>query len=250
MTEILIAVIVAITLFAVVMLFMIGQFLNLYIQAMLSRAPVSIFDILGMCLRKVDVRTVIYSRIRCVRSGMDIPARHLETHFLAGGRVANVVSAMIAARTAGIDLDWDRATAIDLAGRDVLNAVQTAVNPFTIECPSQADGPDAIYAAARDGVLLRARARVVLRTNIARLVGGATVETIVTRVGEAIVSTVETYERHEQVLAEAHRISRVLQDQGLGAGTAFDIVSIELKIGRDESLRENGSIPAEAAPPW
>jgi uncharacterized protein YqfA (UPF0365 family) len=228
MNQILLIVLAVVGLAVVIVVFMLGQFLNLYVQALLSNARVSMLDIIGMRLRKVDIRTVVYSRIRAVKAGMDIPTNALETHYLAGGRVPNVISAMIAARKAKIDLDWDRATAIDLAGRDILDAVQTSVNPKVIDCPSQGQGRTTIDAVAQDGIQLRARARVTVRTNIARLVGGATEETIVARVGEGIVTTIGSSETHKQVLANPDNISKTVMAKGLDAGTAFEILSIDI----------------------
>ena len=150
------------------------QFLSLYIQALTSNASVGLLDMVGMKLRKVDIRSVVINRIRAVKSGMDIPTNALETHYLAGGRVSNVVSALIAARGARIELPWATATAIDLAGRDILEAVHTSVNPKVIDCPAPTSPRPTIDAVAKNGIQLKAKARVTVRTNIARLVGGAT----------------------------------------------------------------------------
>jgi uncharacterized protein YqfA (UPF0365 family) len=182
----------------------------------------------GMRLRKVDLRTVVYSRIRAKKAGMDIPTNALETHYLAGGRVPNVISAMIAARGAKIDLPWNVATAIDLAGRDILDAVNTSVNPKVIDCPAQ-HGPRAtIDAVAKDGIQLKCKARVTVRTNIARLVGGATEETIIARVGQGIVSTIGSAADHKQVLENPDEISKKVMESGLDAGSAFEILSIDI----------------------
>lgn len=215
-------------LFAVVMLFVIGQFLKIYIQALLSNAHVGFLELIGMRLRNVDIRTVVLSRIRAVKAGLDIPTSALETHYLAGGRVPNVISAMIAARGAKIDLTWNTATAIDLAGRDILDAVQTSVNPKVIDCPAQGGPRATIDAVAQDGIQLRAKARVTVRTNIARLVGGATEETIIARVGEGIVTTIGSADSHKEVLANPDNISKTVMAKGLDAGTAFEILSIDI----------------------
>jgi len=213
---------------ALIFVFVVGQFISLYIQAMLSKAHVGMLEIIGMRLRKVDIRTVVYSRIRAVKSGMEIPTNALETHYLAGGRVPNVISAMIAARGAKIDLPWSTATAIDLAGRDILEAVHTSVNPKVIDCPAQ-QGPRAtIDAVARDGIQLKVKARVTVRTNIARLVGGATEETIIARVGQGIVSTIGSAHDHKAVLENPDEISKKVMESGLDAGTAFEILSIDI----------------------
>lgn len=219
---------ILVVLVGLVMLFLVGQFVNLYIQAYLSNAKVGLLDIIGMRLRKVDIRTVIYSRIRAVKAGLEIPTNALETHYLAGGRVPNVVTAMISARGAKIELPWNIATAIDLAGRDILEAVQTSVNPKVIDCPA-AQGPrSTIDAVAKDGIQLKAKARVTVRTNIKQLVGGATEETIIARVGQGIVSTIGSKDSHKDVLENPDEISRKVLESGLDAGTAFEILSIDI----------------------
>jgi uncharacterized protein YqfA (UPF0365 family) len=225
---IIIVVLVVLGLALLIGLFLIGQFINLYIQALLSKAPVGIFELIGMKLRRVDIRTIVYSRIRAVKAGMRISTNELETHYLAGGRVPNVVSALIAAQKARIDLDFDTACAIDLAGRDILDAVNTSVNPRVIDCPNPTQGRSTIDAVAKDGIQLKARARVTVRTNLPRLVGGATEETIIARVGEGIVSAIGSAESHKQVLENPDRISKAVMARGLDAGTAFEILSIDI----------------------
>jgi uncharacterized protein YqfA (UPF0365 family) len=220
---IIVAVIVGLVVFAII-----GQFINLYIQALLSNARVGIFELVGMRLRKVDIRTVVLSRIRAVKSGLDISTNQLETHYLAGGRLVNVVTALIAALRAKIDLDWDTACSIDLAGRDIFDAVNTSVNPKVIDCPNPAGGRNTIDAVAKDGIQLKARARVTVRTNLSRLIGGATEETIVARVGEGIVSSIGSAESHKVVLENPDRISKAVMARGLDAGTAFEILSIDI----------------------
>jgi uncharacterized protein YqfA (UPF0365 family) len=224
MNPILIVVLIVAFLVAIIAFFVIGQFISLYVQALLSNAHVGLLDIIGMRLRKVDIRTVVYSRIRAVKAGMDIPTNALETHYLAGGRVPNVISAMIAARSAKIDLPWGIATAIDLAGRDILDAVQTSVNPKVIDCPAQNGPRPTIDAVAQDGIQLKAKARVTVRTNIARLVGGATEETIIARVGQGIGSTIGSATSHKKVLENPDEISKKVMESGLDAGTAFEIL--------------------------
>jgi len=227
-TNVLWVVVIVAVLFAIVVMFVIGQFINLYIQALLSNAHVQLLELVGMRLRKVDLRTIVLSRIRAVKAGLDIPTSHLEQHYLAGGRVPNVVSAIIAARAAKIELPWDTARAIDLAGRDILDAVQTSVNPKVIDCPSQGGPRPTIDAVAQDGIQLRAKARVTVRTNIPRLVGGATEETIIARVGEGIVTTIGSALTHKEVLANPDNISKTVMAKGLDAGTAFEILSIDI----------------------
>lgn len=204
------------------------NFFGLWFQALLSNARVSLADLIGMRFRKVDARTVVLSRIRAVKSGLPISTNQLETHYLAGGRVVNVVTALIAAMRAKIDLEWDTACSIDLAGRDIFEAVNTSVNPKVIDCPNPAQGRNTIDAVAKDGIQLRARARVTVRTNLARLIGGATEETIIARVGEGIVSAIGSADSHKQVLENPDRISKAVMARGLDAGTAFEILSIDI----------------------
>lgn len=213
--------------FLIIFLFLL-QFFGLWIQAKTSGADVGIADMVGMKFRRVDPRTVVINRIRAVKAGMNIPTNLIETHYLAGGRVNNVISAMIAAHSAKIELPWQIATAIDLAGRDILDAVQTSVNPKVIDCPAHGGPRPTIDAVAKDGIQLRAKARVTVRTNIARLVGGATEETIIARVGQGIVSTIGSAAEHKLVLENPDQISRKVMDSGLDAGTAFEILSIDI----------------------
>ncbi len=181
-----------------------------------------------MRLRKVDPYIIVFSRIRAVKAGLDISTNQLENHFLAGGRVTNVVSALIAARAAKIELPWNVATAIDLAGRDILEAVQTSVNPKVIDCPNPAGPRPTIDAVSQDGIQLRAKARVTVKTKIAGLVGGATEETIIARVGEGIVTTIGSAKSHKEVLANPDNISKTVLAKGLDSGTAFEILSIDI----------------------
>ena len=215
------------------LLFVIGQFFNLWIQALFSGAKVSFFDLVGMRLRKVDPHEIVGARIQAVKAGLNIETNQLETHFMAvgrrRGRVLNIVNAMIAANRAKIELPWDTACAIDLAGRDIFNAVQTSVNPKVIDCPdASAGGRTTIDAVAQDGIQLKARARVTVRANIARLVGGATEETIIARVGEGIVTTIGSAITHKKVLENPDNISKMVLAKGLDAGTAFEILSIDI----------------------
>jgi len=212
-----------------IILFFIGRFFSLWLQALLSGARVRLVDLIMMQFRKVDPKTIVFNRISAKKAGLEIPTDWLESHYLAGGRVTNVVRAMIAADKAGIELPWDRARAIDLAGRDILDAVQTSVNPKVIDCPSPGStGKGTIDAVAKDGIQLRAKARVTVRTNIARLVGGATEETIVARVGEGIVSAIGSSGSHKEVLENPDRISKNVLAKGLDSGTAFEILSIDI----------------------
>ncbi|MBU6413257.1 MAG: flotillin-like protein FloA [Planctomycetes bacterium] len=211
-----------------VLFFAVIRFINLWLQALVSGASVSLPNIIFMRLRKVDPYIIVFSRIRAVKAGLDISTNQLENHFLAGGRVTNVVSALIAARAAKIELPWNVATAIDLAGRDILEAVQTSVNPKVIDCPNPAGPRPTIDAVSQDGIQLRAKARVTVKTKIAGLVGGATEETIIARVGEGIVTTIGSAKSHKEVLANPDNISKTVLAKGLDSGTAFEILSIDI----------------------
>ena len=213
---------------AIVIFFSLFQFLGLWFQALLSGARVSLIDIVAMKFRKVDVRSVVLSRIRSVKAGLNVSTNQLETHYLAGGRIINIVNSLIAAQKARIELDWDTACAIDLAGRDIFDAVNTSVNPKVIDCPNPVMGRATIDAVAKDGIQLKARARVTVRTNLARLVGGATEETVVARVGEGIVSAIGSADSHKNVLENPDRISKAVMARGLDAGTAYEILSIDI----------------------
>ena len=215
-------------LIVLIILAVIGRYIGLWIQSVVSGAPVGLLDLFMMRLRKVLPNIIVLNRISAKKAGMDFATSQLEAHYLAGGNIDRVVRAMIAADKAKIDLSWDGATAIDLAGRDILKAVQTSVDPKVIDCPSQQSGKTTIDAVAGDGIQLRARARVTVRTNIARLVGGATEETIIARVGEGIISTIGSAASHKEVLENPDRISKTVLSKGLDSGTAFEILSIDI----------------------
>jgi uncharacterized protein YqfA (UPF0365 family) len=209
-----------------ILLIVISQYIQLAVQAWLSGASVSILKLVMMRLRKVNPSEIVFNRISARKAGLDIDSDQLESHYLAGGNIERVVRAMIAADKAKIELPWDRA--IDLAGRDILDAVKTSVDPKVIDCPSVQSGRQTIDAVAKDGIQLKARARVTVRTNIARLVGGATEETIIARVGEGIISTIGSAEDHKTVLENPDRISKTVLAKGLDSGTAFEILSIDI----------------------
>lgn len=211
-----------------IFLIVMANFFNLWLQAYLSGAKVSYFELVGMRLRKVDIRTIVINRIRAAKAGLQVATSQLETHYLAGGNVTKVISALIAARGANIPLDWGTGTAIDLAGRDILDAVQTSVNPKVIDCPDQRGPRSTIDAVAQDGIQLKAKARVTVRTNLKRLVGGATEETIIARVGEGIVTTIGSAASHKAVLENPDRISKTVMEKGLDAGSMFEILSIDI----------------------
>ena len=204
------------------------SFINLYIQALLSGAHVGFLSLVAMRLRKVSPGTIVQARITATKAGLRVKTEELEAHYLAGGNVNRVVAALIAASKANIALTFQRATAIDLAGRDILDAVQTSVNPKVIDCPDPTRGAPTVAAVAMDGIQLKAKARVTVRTNIETLVGGATEETIVARVGEGIVTTIGSAQTHKKVLENPDQISKVVLQRGLDAGTAFEILSIDI----------------------
>ncbi len=204
------------------------KFFKLWLQARLSRADVKFSELIGMWLRRVDIRTIVLSRITATQAGLTITTRDLESHYLAGGRVPNVVRALIAANRANITLTLNTATAIDLAGRDILEAVQTSVTPVVIDCPDPNKGRTTVDAVAQDGIQLKAKARVTVRANIDRLIGGAREETIIARVGEGIVTTIGSAVNHKSVLENPDNISKSVLSKGLDAGTAFEILSIDI----------------------
>ena len=210
------------------LLFVLGQYFSLWFQALLSGAPVRLIDLIMMRFRKVRPQEIVYNRISAKKAGLDLPTEYLESHFLAGGRVTNVVRAMIAADKAKIPLPWKDATAIDLAGRDILDAVQTSVNPKVIDCPDARSGKSTIDGVAKDGIQLKAKARVTVRTNLARLVGGAGEETVIARVGEGIVSAIGSSQSHKDVLEHPDKISKAVLAKALDSGTAFEILSIDI----------------------
>lgn len=211
---------------ALIILSIVGKFISLWFQAFVSGTPIGLMNIIGMSLRKIPPKLIVNARISAYKAGLkDISVSDLETHFMAGGHVMEVVQAMIAADKANLDLDWRRATAIDLAGRDLKAAVQTSVNPKVIDCPSPGGYS---VGVAKDGIQIKVRARVTVRTNIAQLVGGATEETIIARVGEGIVSAIGGSDTHLQVLESPQRISKVVLEKGLDSSTAFLILSIDI----------------------
>ncbi|MGN0779944.1 MAG: flotillin-like protein FloA [Aristaeellaceae bacterium] len=195
--------------------------LGLWISALASGVHVSIGTLIGMKIRRIQPKRLIYPLIKANKAGLDLSVSKLETHFLAGGNVDRVINALIAAQRANIEMAFEKACAIDLAGRDVFEAVQMSVTPKVIETP-------VVAAIAKDGIELRAKARVTVRTNIERLVGGSGEETVIARVGEGIVTTVGSAETHKQVLENPDLISRTVLSKGLDAGTAYEILSIDI----------------------
>ena len=223
-----VAVLVILVLVVFVFFLLFLKFFRLWLQAKLSRADVKFSELIGMWLRRVDTRTIVLSKITAIQAGLTLTTRDLESHYLAGGRVPNVVRALVAANRANIDLSLKTATAIDLAGRDILEAVQTSVNPKVIDCPEPEKGKLTIDAVAQDGIQLKAKARVTVRANIERLVGGATQETVIARVGEGIVTTIGSAITYKGVLENPDEISKSVLAKGLDAGTAYEILSIDI----------------------
>ena len=224
---------------------------GLWVSAWAAGVPVSIFTLVGMRLRRVPPAAIILPLIKAQKAGLDVAIDKLEAHFLAGGNVDRVVDALIAAQRANINLSFERAAAIDLAGRNVLEAVQMSVNPRVIETP-------VVAAVAKDGIELKVKARVTVRANIDRLVGGAGEATIIARVGEGIVTTVGSSESHKEVLENPDRISKTVLAKGLDAGTAFEILSIDIAdvdVGRnigaqlqvDQAIADKNIAEAKAA---
>ncbi len=220
--------IVIIGLFVLVAGYVLLSVFNLWFQALTSNAPVNPFTIFLMRFRKVNAEVIVTARVTAKKAGIDILTDRLEAHYMAGGRVTRVVHALIAASKANIPLTFDRACAIDLAGRDVLDAVATSVNPKVIDVPPANSGRSTIDGIAGDGIQLKAKARVTVRTNLERLVGGATEETIIARVGEGIVSAIGSSTSHMIVLENPDRISKAVLAKGLDASTAFEILSIDI----------------------
>lgn len=216
----------------------------IWIRALTSGAPVKISELIALRLRSVPVGLIVDNRITAVKSGLDVTIDDLSTHFLAGGNVTMVIQALIAARKAGIHLDFDRACAIDLAtkgtGKTVAEAVKTSVNPRVIDCPNPASGKMTIDGVAKDGIIVKAKARVTVRTQLDRFVGGATEETIIARVGEGIVSTIGSSDSYKDVLENPDRISKTVLGKALDSNTAFEILSIDiadLDIGENVGAR-------------
>ena len=221
--------------FAIIFLILLWLYGGIWFQGYMSNANVSLWSLVGMSLRQVNARVIVQAKIMAIQSGVGaepetgITTRRLEAHYLAGGNVPHVIRAIIAANRADIDLDFDRAAAIDLAGRDVLEAVQTSVYPKVINCPDpQRSQKNTLSAIARNGVELKVRARVTVRTNLEQLIGGATEETIIARVGEGIITSIGSTDTHLAVMENPDRISKAVLARGLDAQTAFEIVSIDI----------------------
>lgn len=204
------------------------HFIGVWVRAFMSGARVSLWALVGMKLRRIPPALIVDARISLVKAGLQLSTDELEAHFLAGGDVINVVKALIAADKANIALTFERAAAIDLAGRDVQEAVRTSVQPKVIDCPDQKITPNGLDAVAKDGIRLLVKARVTVRANIERLVGGAGEDTIIARVGQGIVSAIGSSATYKDVLENPDRISRKVLESGLDAQTGFEIVSIDI----------------------
>src|SRR6478752_229722 len=227
-------------LFAFVLAIVLFNFFGLWLRARIANAPVSLGKMIGMRLRKVPVGLIVDNRITAVKAGLEVYSDPLEAHYLAGGDVSHVVLALIAADKAGITLDFNRACAIDLAtkgtGKTVLEAVRTSINPKVIDCPNAALGRTSIDGVAKDGIGVKVRARVTVRSHLDRFVGGATEETIIARVGEGIVSSIGTADTYKDVLENPDRISKTVLGKALDSNTAFEILSIDIA---DVDIGEN-----------
>ena len=202
---------------------------RLYIQALASGVKIGIFAFIGMWLRKVSPRIIVDCLVMATKAGItDVHVNSLEAHYMAKGNVRRVVQSLVAASKANIALNFETAAAIDLAGRDVLEAVRTSVLPKVIDAPAREQARNTVDAVAGDGIQLKARARVTVRTNLSRLVGGATEETIIARVGEGIVTTIGSAKSHKDILANPDLMSKKVLEKGLDAGTSFEILSIDI----------------------
>ncbi len=211
-------------------LLVISRYFSLWVQAYVSGTPIKLLSLILMSLRKVDPTVIVQCKVMAVQGGLPtISTNAIEAQYLAGGDVIRVMLALIAADRAGIKLDWDTAAAIDLAGRDIMEAVQVSVNPKVINCPDPKDGHgDMLYGIAKDGIQLRVRVRVTVRTNLSQLVGGATESTVIARVGQSIISAIGSCESYRDALGDPTVISRQVVAKGLDSQTAFAIVSIDI----------------------
>ena len=227
-----IVVAVAVVIFLLVAFWVFASYFRLWIQAKTTDAGIGILDLLGMTFRKVKPAVIVRSKIMAVQTGLSdadgVSSKALEAHYLAGGNVPLVIRAIIAATKAKIDLGFKLATAIDLAGRNVLEAVQTSVYPKVIDCPARESGRPSLDGVAQNGIQLKVKARVTVRANLLQLIGGATEETIIARVGEGIVSAIGSAATHGEVLENPHQISQKVLARKLDSQTAFEIVSIDI----------------------
>ena len=234
LTPLTIAIGAFVILILLIALFIFANYARLWVQSFTTGAGIGILDLLGMTFRKVKLEVIVRSKIMAVQAGLSerefgITSKALEAHYLAGGNVPLVIRAIIAANKAKMtELDFKLATAIDLAGRNVLEAVQTSVYPKVIDCPSRASGRQSLDGVAQDGIQLKVKARVTVRANLLQLIGGATEETIIARVGEGIVSAIGSSKSYGEVLENPDLISKTVLERRLDAQTAFEIVSIDI----------------------
>ncbi len=229
-------ILIAITIVFVILSFFILGSLKLWIQSVVSNTPVSLVRIILMPIRKINPGLIVNNYIVARKAGVPITVEELETHYLAQGNVKRVVQSLVESNKANIDLDFKKATAIDLAGRDILDAINTSVNPKVIDVPKIGQAKSTIDAVAKDGIQLRVRARVTVRTYLPRLIGGATEDTVIARVGEGIVSAIGSAASHKHVLENPDVISKTVLHRQLDAGTAFEILSIDIA---DVDIGEN-----------
>lgn len=217
---------------ALIVFIVVISFFNVWLRALLAKAPVSFINLVGMRLRRVPYALIVDARVTAVKAGIELDWELIESHYLAGGNVIQTVQAIVAASKANMTLDWNRACAIDLAtkgtSKTVVEAVKTSVNPIVIDCPGRDSGRSSIDGVAKDGIQVKAKARVTVRTNLDRFVGGAQEETIIARVGEGIVTTIGSAETYKYVLENPDQISSTVLKRGLDVGTAFEIVSIDI----------------------
>ncbi len=223
---------IIIVVFAVVIAAIVFSFFSVWLRAMLAGAPVGMLNLLAMKLRQVPFSLIVDARVTAKKAGIEIPIDDIEAHYLAGGNVVPTVQALIAAQKAGIELNWNRACAIDLAtkgsGKSVVEAVRTSVDPRVIDCPNPASGRTTIDGVAKDGIQVKVKARVTVRTHLERFVGGAKEETIIARVGEGIVTTIGSAASYKTVLESPDSISKTVLARGLDVGTAYEILSIDI----------------------
>lgn len=213
---------------AVIALAVFLKYFKFWLQCKLTNARIGILDLVGMSFRQVDYPLIVRQKIALVQAGVKVETAELEAHYLARGNVPKTATAVIAAHKAGLDMPWKTAAAIDLAGRDCLDAVKTSVNPKVIDCPDPTKGRQFLDAVCRNGIQLRAKARVTVRTKLERLVGGATEETIIARVGEGIVKAIGSAHDHKEVLANPNMITQTVLHSSLDSQTAFEIVSVDM----------------------
>jgi len=224
-----------------IILFIVGSFLSVWLKAYSSGAPVSMWNLIAMrYLRKLPYSVIVDARIMAVKAGIPLSINEFETHYMAGGDIIQTVSGLINSKKAGIILEWDKACAIDLAtkgtDKSIMQAVRTSINPLVIDCPNPDSGKNTIDGVAKDGIQVKARARVTVRSNLEHYVGSAQEETIIARVGEGIVTTIGSAESYKWVLENPDSISKNVLNRGLDTGTAFEILSIDIA---DVDVREN-----------